>query len=126
LREIYRDRGRLVASTLWRFAGWAAGTGEIWLTMYFLGHPITLAEALILESLVVAVRGAAFMVPGALGVQEGGMVLFAVVLGLGPELGLAVSLVKRVRELALGVPGLLAWQWAEGKRLADGADRSSS
>ncbi len=93
--------------------------------MHFLGHPITFAEALILEGLVVAVRGAAFMMPGALGVQEAGMVLFAAVLGLGPELGLAVSLVKRVRELALGVPGLLAWQWAEGKRLVDGADRSS-
>jgi hypothetical protein len=32
-----------------------------------------------------------------------------------PETALALSLVKRVRELLLGVPGLIVWQIAEGR-----------
>jgi hypothetical protein len=29
---------------------------------------------------------------------------------------LALSLLKRARDLALGVPALLAWQWIEARR----------
>ena len=45
---------------------------------------------------------------------KGGFMLLATLIGLGPETGLALALVKRVRELAFGVPGLLAWQLSEG------------
>jgi hypothetical protein len=30
------------------------------------------------------------------------------------EVGLGLSLAKRVRELALGIPGILAWRFLEG------------
>jgi hypothetical protein len=33
------------------------------------------------------------------------------------NMALAISLSKRVRELALGLPGLAAWQWEEGRHL---------
>jgi hypothetical protein len=36
--------------------------------------------------------------------------------GLPAEIGLAVSLLKRAREIALGVPVLLIWQGIEGHR----------
>jgi hypothetical protein len=36
---------------------------------------------------------------------------------LPAEIGLAVSLLKRAREIAVGVPVLLSWQFAEGRRL---------
>ena len=54
-----------------------------------------------------AIRGAAFAVPGALGVQEGGYVLLASLVGLPSHAGLALSLGKRTREILLGLPGLL-------------------
>jgi hypothetical protein len=55
------------------------------------------------------------------------MVLFGALLGLPADLALAVSLAKRVRELALGLPGLAAWQWVEGRRLlARQPDQASS
>ena len=38
-------------------------------------------------------------------------------LGLSPELALALALARRTRDLILFVPGLLAWQIAEGRRL---------
>jgi hypothetical protein len=34
-----------------------------------------------------------------------------------PETALAISLSKRVRELALGLPGLFVWHWIEGHAL---------
>ena len=70
-------------------------------------HPVGWIDALLLESLGQAIRGAAFAIPGALGVQEGGYLLLAPVAGLPPDAALALSLAKRARELLLGVPGLL-------------------
>jgi putative membrane protein len=113
----YRRRLPLSYSSLLRLIGWAIGTGEVWMATRVLGHPLNLIDSFILESLSSGVRGAAFMVPGALGAQESGMVLFGALLGLPADLALAVSLTKRVRELALGLPGLAAWQWVEGRRL---------
>ena len=113
----YRRLGALFWSSVWRLASWVIGAGEVWLAMYFLGHPVTLMEAVMLESLSQAARGAAFFVPAGLGVQEVGLVALGAMIGIGPELALALSLVKRVRELVLGLPALLAWQLAEGKRL---------
>ena len=97
--------------------GWIAGAGEIWLTLYFLGHPVSIGEAIILESLGQAVKAAAFLVPGALGVLEGGFILFGALFGISADASLAMALAKRVRELALGVPGLISWQLVEGRAL---------
>lgn len=117
IAAVYRRRRDLAVSCGWRLLGWVLGTGEVWLALYFLGHPVSLLDALLLESLVQAVRSAAFAIPGALGIQEGGLILLGQVVGLGPETALALSLVRRIRELLLGVPGLIAWQTAEGHGL---------
>jgi uncharacterized membrane protein YbhN (UPF0104 family) len=74
-------------------------------------------DAYILESLGSGVRAAAFMVPGALGALEGSYLLFGALFGLPADTALAISLSKRVRELALGLPGLLVWHWIEGHYL---------
>ena len=54
------------------------------------------------------------------------MVLFGALLGLPADLALAVSLTKRVRELAFGLPGLAAWQWVEGRRWLSGREDKAS
>jgi putative membrane protein len=113
----YRSGWAILRASLLRLMGWAAGAGEVWLVMHSLGHPIALVDAFILESLSSGVRAAAFMVPGALGAIEGSFVLFGALFGLPAETALTISLSKRVRELALGVPGLLAWHWIEGHYL---------
>lgn len=117
VRAIYRDKGAFLRACLWRLLGWIAGAGEIYLILYFLGHPVSVAEALVLESLGQGVKAAAFLVPGALGVLEGSFIVFGAMFGISADLSLAIALAKRVRELALGLPGLLAWQLSEGKRL---------
>ena len=108
--RLYQDRRALLASGAWHFVSWIAGAGEVWLALQVLGHPVGPMMALLLESLGQAVRASAFLVPGALGVQEGGYLVLGKVLGLAPETSLALSLTKRVRELLLGLPGLVAWQ----------------
>ncbi|HEY2683195.1 MAG TPA: flippase-like domain-containing protein [Steroidobacteraceae bacterium] len=92
---------------LLNLAGWFVGVGEVYLITLFLGMPVTWADALLLESLGQAIRGAGFAIPGALGVQEGGYLLLAPIAGLPPNAGVALSLAKRARELLLGLPGLL-------------------
>lgn len=113
LDNLYSQRGRLAAAILWRGAERLAKAGEVWLALWLMGHPVSLIEALILESLTQAVRAAAFVVPAGLGVQEGGLVLIGGALGLSPDLSLALSLAKRFRELIVGLPGLLGWQLRE-------------
>jgi len=111
VHKTYRRRKSLAAASTWRLLGWLFGTGEIWLIMLFLGHPLSLYEALLLESLAQAVRAAAFFIPAALGVQEGGFLLLGAALGIPPHIALALSLAKRMRELLLGIPGLFVWQY---------------
>jgi putative membrane protein len=117
LGGLYRRRKQLVVSALWRVAERLAKAGEVWLALWLMGHPVSLVEALILESLIQAVRAAAFVVPAGIGVQEGGLVLIGAALGLSPDLSLALSLAKRFRELVVGLPGLLCWQLRERRHL---------
>jgi putative membrane protein len=118
IRALYGRRGRLLASAAWRFIGWLTGAGETWLILYALGKPVGIADAVMLESLSHAARTAAFPIPGGLGVQDGALLLLAMQLGLGAEAGLALSLAKRCRELALGAPALFAGYVTEARRLA--------
>jgi putative membrane protein len=117
IRTLHRNHRNLGMSFLWHLASWIIGASEIWLALHLLGSPAGFGEALILESLVQAVRSAAFVVPGGLGVQEGGYILLGGLLGLSPEFCLSLALIKRVRELLVGLPGLIAWQVAEGRLL---------
>ncbi len=67
-----------------------------------------------LNSLAIALRSAAFIVPGGIGVQEGGYVVVGALVGLPADVMLTISLATRLGELIEGLPGLLAWQFAEG------------
>jgi putative membrane protein len=107
---LYGDRPALLAASAWHLLAWFVGAGEIWLALHFLGHPVPLHTAVLLESLAQAVRTGAFFIPGALGVQEGGFLLLGGALGLAPDTALALSLTRRVRDLVLGLPGLVFWQ----------------
>ena len=123
--SIYRQRRAMIAAVFWHLASWVLGAVEVWLACMVLGADVSFVEALILESLGQAVRTAAFFVPGAYGIQEGGFMILALHFGLAPEIGLSISLIKRVREIVLGAPAMLAWQLVEGRRLLAAADTTS-
>jgi putative membrane protein len=116
IAKTYRRRRALLVATVWRFAGWIAGAGEIWLILQALGHPVSIADAIMIESLSQAARTAAFAIPGGLGMQDGALVLLCGQLGIGPDGALALALVKRFREAAIGLPGLIAGSIIQAKR----------
>lgn len=98
---------------LWQLAAWMAGALEIWVALWLLGAPVSLLDALAIEALIQAISSAAFLVPGALGVQEAGFVGIGALLGLDPATGAALAVTRRIRDLVLYLPGLAAWVWAE-------------
>ncbi len=114
-RAMYRNPRALANACYFHLLSWLAGTVEVWLILNSFGAPVSLQEALVIESLGQGIRSAVFLVPGAFGVQEGGYMVLTSIYGLPLEVGLALSLVKRVRELVLGLPGLLIWTVTEGR-----------
>lgn len=115
LRRRYRAAGALLRGAFWHFVCWLAGAVEVTLIMHVLGHDIGLQTGLLLESLGQAAKSVGFAVPSAIGVQEGGYAAVAALLGLPPGAGIALSLVKRLREIVLGVPALAAWRLWESR-----------
>jgi|HubBroStandDraft_6_1064221.scaffolds.fasta_scaffold62937_3 putative membrane protein len=118
LDAIYRHRGGVWASLLLHFLCWVASASEVWVALWFAGDPIAFGSALTIESLVYAMRTVAFAVPNAVGVQEGAYILLGTAFGLSPEMALALSFLKRARDLTIGLPVLALWQAVEGGRLA--------
>jgi glycosyltransferase 2 family protein len=116
--KIWRGRGLSLAAALAiHVIVWATGTLEVWLTLHFMQWPVSLEQAIVLESLGASISSAAFFIPGSWGVQEGGYILIGQLLGVPAHLALSLSLVKRVPDLVLGVPGLLAWRIVEARHL---------
>ena len=115
--EIYRRRCRLCASFILHLFCWIAATVEIWLALRLAGTPLDFGVVLVIEGLLYAVRSVAFAIPNAVGVQEGAYIMLGASFGLTPDMALALSLLKRARDLALGLPVLGVCQLLEGRRL---------
>jgi glycosyltransferase 2 family protein len=113
IRAIYNHPMGLSVGLALHLVGWIGSGIEAYLALHFMGIPIGFGPVLAIESLLYAARSAAFAVPNAVGVQEGAYVVLGGLFGLGPEIMLALSLLKRARELIIGVPSLLAWQALE-------------
>ena len=110
--EVYRHRpGRFAGALGLAFGAWALGAVELYVILGFLGRPISLAEAWIIESVLQLVRAGSFFIPANLGASEIGFVVMVGALTGQPPLGLAAALVRRCREvlwISLGL--LLGWR----------------
>lgn len=116
IKTLYARPRDLMAAIGWHILSTASRVGEITLILFLMGRPASLAAALIIEALTAMLRTAAFLIPGGLGVQEGALLTLGALTGIAPETSLALALVKRAREVAVGLSGLLAWLWA-GKKI---------
>jgi putative membrane protein len=116
---LHRRPARFALAVLIHLAAWIASALGAWLALRIAGVAIGPFDILGLEALVMAVRSAVFVAPMGVGVQEASYALLGPLFGLGPDLALALSLIKRARELAVGLPVLAAWQGMEGRRLID-------
>ena len=117
LVRTYERRAGLWSGFLLHLLCWIASAIEVWLALRLAGAPLDFRAVLVIESLLYAIRTVAFAIPNAVGVQEGAYILLGATFGLTPELALAISLLKRMRDLAIGLPVLAIWQAVEGDRL---------
>jgi glycosyltransferase 2 family protein len=123
LSLIYGHTARLAVGFMGHLLGWI-GTGVAgWIAYRALGVPIEFDDALAIEALLSAAAAVAFLVPVNAGVQEAGYAGLGAIFGVPPELSLGVSLIRRARDVAVGVPILLIWQFLEVRRLRTAAAR---
>jgi len=123
IQQIYRHPVRVAASIMLHLAAWVVGAAETWLGLKLMGYPLSFSDALVIESLVFALRTTAFVVPWAAGIQESGYLMLGALFGLQPEVSLALALLKRAREIVVGLPALLIWQGIEWRRFLLGSGR---
>jgi uncharacterized membrane protein YbhN (UPF0104 family) len=117
LTDIYRRPARVALSIALHLVAWLTAVGGVWLILGFMGASMQPSMILVMESLVYLARSVAFFVPGAIGVMEGGYVLLGPIFGLPADIALSLALIKRGRDLAIGLLAIAVWQTLEGKQL---------
>ena len=125
ITDMYDSKSRLAWSAGFHLLGWIGAGGGTFLSFWLVGGKIGLLNAIALEALLSTIRSLAAFVPAAIGVQEAGYAMLAPLFGLPAEMGLAVSLLKRAREITLGVPALIYWQSVEGRAAFRGEPEAS-
>ena len=83
---------------------WLTILGEYWLMLHVLGLNLTPVQAI---SILTAARLAILLpLPGGLGALEASQALTLGLLGINPAAGISLSLLIRIRDVALGGLGL--------------------
>jgi glycosyltransferase 2 family protein len=115
IHTIYAAPGRVIASIAIHFLGWLASAGVGWIVVRLIGGHIDYLSMVAVESALSAIRSAAVIVPSGIGVQEATYAMLMPLFGVGADIGVALSLVKRACSIAIGIPVLLSWQGFEGR-----------
>lgn len=116
LHHLYRQRMRVAFSVTLHLLGWFASGLWLWVVFRALGVELSLISAVAIQSLLEGLRSAMVFIPAAIGIQEAGYAALVPLFGLAPETGLAVSILRRARDIAIGVPVLLIWHLVEVRR----------
>lgn len=122
IRATYHRRGRVMLSIILQLAGWMASGLWLWVIFKIMGIQSDLRMAIAIQALVEGLRSATVFVPASVGIQEAGYAALAPVFGLTPEIGLAVSLLRRGRDFVVAVPVILLWQLMEGRTFRNHRD----
>ncbi len=108
IREFYAvHRRRFVLSIAWCFVGWCGGLVESWLVLRLIAPGSGWAAAFAVEALAMTLNNLLLFIPARIGSAEGVRVGVFVLIGLTAAQGAAYGLVRRGRELAWVIPGLL-------------------
>lgn len=114
---IYGRTLRLALGAFIHLLGWIGTAIGTWIGFNLLGVDIDIEDAIAIEALLHAVLAVAFVVPGYAGVQEAAYAGIGMLFGVPPDIALGMSLLRRAKDLAIGVPVLLVWQLLEVRRL---------
>ncbi len=94
-----RHRLRLAASCLCYLAAWSLGPLEIYILLLLLHEPTTWQIAVLVEVFGQLIERVTFMIPAKLVSQEGGKALVMAMLGYPADVGFAVGLLRRFKEM---------------------------
>jgi glycosyltransferase 2 family protein len=114
--SIYASPWRIVASVAIHFCGWLSSAFVSWVAVWLIGGHVSYLSMVAIESALSAVRSAAVIVPSGMGIQEATYAMLMPLFGVSSGIGLALSLLKRARDIAIGIPVLLSWQGLEGRQ----------
>lgn len=117
LHHLYRQRSRIALSVTLHLLGWFASGLWLWAVFWVLGVSLSPISAIAIQSLLEGLRSAMVFIPAAIGIQEAGYAALVPLFGLAPETGLAISILRRARDIAIGVPVLLLWQFVEARHV---------
>jgi glycosyltransferase 2 family protein len=117
VHALYEKPLRLILSTVLHFAGWILGAVGVWAGLWLAGIHTSVRTIVGLESLVYVVRTVTFAAPMGLGVIETAYAVVGPMFGLDREWAVALSLIKRLRDVAIGLPAMAIWQFMEGRRV---------
>ncbi|MCX2561762.1 lysylphosphatidylglycerol synthase domain-containing protein [Acetobacter farinalis] len=126
LEAAWSRPGRICLSAFYHLVGWLGSAAILWMTASFLGASLTLANAIAIEGVTCAVMSLGFLVPGSLGVQEGAYMALGHAFGIDSSVSLGLSLLRRGRELVIGIPVLLLWQVMEMRGLRQPATKKAA
>lgn len=114
---IYRQPARVAFAVALHVVAWIGSSAVSWIALRLMGVSIELGDVIAVESLMYAVRNVGFALPAGLGVQEAAYVLIGPVFGLPAGEALALSLLKRGRDIIVAAPVIAAWQFLEARSL---------
>jgi putative membrane protein len=117
MESIHAAPLRIFLSVCIHLLGWFASAFAAYVIVRLMGVHVAYVSMVAIEALLCAIRSAAIIVPNALGVQEAAYAMLMPLFGLSAPVGIALSLLRRARDIAMGIPILLVWQAAEGGRM---------
>jgi len=101
-------------SILSHLTGLLIGAIQVYVLLRWLGLPADAVTCIAVESVAILIQVATFIVPGSIGVQEGGKVLIFTALGLPAQAGLSVGIAFRLNQIvgvALGLSAFAFLHW---------------
>jgi putative membrane protein len=113
IRQIHARLSNLALAWVVHLVCWVLTAVQMWLTLRLMDVPVGFGKVVVIDSLTFGIRTIAFMVPGGIGVQEGAFILLGGLFGVGAQTALALSLIRRGRDLVIAIPTLIGWQLQE-------------
>ena len=109
LFKLSQNKIKLFKAFSFRIIGWICGAFEIYVFLWVIGIDASLTDVVILESLTSLIKAFAFFIPGGLGVQELAFVMIGNFLGFSASISFSIAIGRRIREIFVGLPAVLAW-----------------
>ena len=110
--EMFKLSFRLYAlfvALFYRVLGWICGALEIYIFFTILEFDVSFTDVIIIESFTGVMRAIVFFIPAGLGVQEFAFVIIGSYLGMPSSVSFSAAIGRRIREILVGVPAIIAW-----------------